>query len=68
MTEPRCDGQRPKTAAAAYPMPTETKEGFKSKIEMWLILLAHPTRFECVTFASGGHGTISGFQVSSNDQ
>jgi hypothetical protein len=30
--------------------------------------VAHPTRFERVTFAFGGQGTISGFQVSSNDQ
>jgi len=54
------DNQGLETAAAAYPMLTQAKRGHSQKSEICLLLLAHPTRFERVTFAFGGQPAPKG--------
>jgi hypothetical protein len=49
----RLDCQCLETSAAAYPMLTWAKAGLNQKSRSGLFLLAHPTRFERVTFAFG---------------
>ena len=46
-------------APAAYPVLTFPNNAALAKWSNSLILLAHPTRFERVTFAFGGQGSIT---------